>query len=80
MPPDYPHYWKTNVIWGATVIEIGGGVTSIAYFTDGELRFIESIPLGGASITNDIARGLSIPIEEAERIKTLKGQCSCRPR
>ncbi len=64
---------------GATVIEIGGGVTSLAYFTDGELRFIESIPLGGASITNDIARGLSIPIEEAERIKTLKGSVLAAP-
>lgn len=64
---------------GATIIEIGGGVTSVAYFTDGELRFIDSIPLGGASITNDIARGLSIPIEEAERIKTLKGSVLAAP-
>ena len=64
---------------GATVIEIGGGVTSLAYFTDGELRFLDSIPLGGASITNDIARGLSIPVEEAERIKTLKGSVLAGP-
>ena len=64
---------------GATVIEIGGGVTSIAYFIDGELRFIDSIPLGGANITNDIARGLSIPVEEAERIKTLKGSVLAAP-
>ncbi len=58
---------------GATVIEIGGGVTSLGYFVDGQLNYLDSVPLGGASITNDIARGLSIPLDEAERIKTLKG-------
>ena len=37
--------------------------------------FCDSIPLGGAHITSDIARGLSTPLPYAERLKTLHGSC-----
>ena len=58
---------------GTTIIEIGGGMTSIGYFVQGQIRYIDSIPHGGGSITQDIAKMFSIPMNEAERIKTLKG-------
>ena len=52
---------------------MGGGTTSFAVFFDGALAFTDSIPVGGLHVTNDIARGLSTPINHAERLKTLYG-------
>lgn len=60
---------------GVTVIDMGGGTTSMAVFYDGALVFVDSIPIGGGHVTNDIARGLSTPFNQAERIKTLHGSC-----
>jgi cell division protein FtsA len=60
---------------GVTLIDMGGGTTSIAVFFDGELVFTDSIPVGGGHVTNDIARGLSTPLAQAERMKTLYGSC-----
>jgi cell division protein FtsA len=58
---------------GVTVIDMGGGTTTIAVFFDGNLIFADSVPVGGSHVTNDIARGLSTPIAHAERMKTLFG-------
>lgn len=58
---------------GATVIDIGGGTTSISVFHGGNLIYATAIPIGGSHITSDIARGLNTPINNAERIKTLYG-------
>ena len=58
---------------GAMVIEMGAGVTSVGIFMEGHLVYLDSIPVGGLNVTSDIARGLSTPMEEAERIKTLHG-------
>ncbi len=58
---------------GATVIDMGAGTTSLAVFYDGQVVFTDSIPVGGSHVTNDIAKGLSTSIANAERIKTLYG-------
>ncbi len=58
---------------GVTVIDIGGGSTTIASFVEGALVYLGSIPVGGTHITNDLARGLSTPVSQAERLKTLYG-------
>jgi cell division protein FtsA len=58
---------------GATVIDMGGGTTSIAVFAEGHLIHTAQIPVGGWNVTNDLARGLSTPIAHAERLKTLHG-------
>lgn len=58
---------------GVTVIDMGGGSTSIASFLDGTLVHIDTVPLGGGHITSDIARGLATPLIQAERLKTLYG-------
>jgi len=58
---------------GATLIDMGGGTTSIAVFLGGNVIFTDVLPVGGLHVTNDIARGLSTPIAEAERMKTLLG-------
>jgi cell division protein FtsA len=58
---------------GATVVDMGGGTTSIAVFAEGQLIHTSQIPVGGWQVTNDLARVLSTPINHAERLKTLHG-------
>lgn len=60
---------------GVTMIDIGGGSTSVAVFFDGELVHTDVVPAGGQHVTSDIARGLSTPLKQAERLKTLYGSC-----
>ena len=58
---------------GVAVIDIGGGTTDLAIFTQGALRHTFILPLAGDQITNDIAVGLRTTIPEAERIKRKYG-------
>ncbi|MCH7555159.1 MAG: cell division protein FtsA [Proteobacteria bacterium] len=58
---------------GVTLIDMGGGATSIAVFIDGDMVHADVVPIGGNHITNDIARGLSTTVSYAERMKTLYG-------
>lgn len=58
---------------GVTVIDMGGGTTSIAVFAEGAPLFTDVVPVGGHHLTMDIARGLSTPLGHAERLKTLYG-------
>ncbi len=64
---------------GVTLIDMGGGSTNIAVFFDGELVHVDSVPVGGHNVTNDIARGLSTPVAHAERMKTLYGSALPTP-
>ncbi len=58
---------------GVTVIDFGGGTTSLAMFVNGDCVHVDSVAIGGQHITSDIAEALSTPAETAERIKTLHG-------
>lgn len=58
---------------GVTCIDMGGGVTTIAVFSEGNLLYTDCVPVGGGHVTNDIARGLSTPLGHAERMKILFG-------
>ena len=58
---------------GSTVIDFGGGTTSMATFMDGKLIYADTVPLGGHHVTTDIARILSTPIADAERLKAVEG-------
>lgn len=58
---------------GVTVVDMGGGVTSLGVFVEGNLIHTDYVPVGGAHVTSDIARGLSTPLAHAERLKTLYG-------
>lgn len=64
---------------GVTVVDMGGGTTSLAVFFDGHVVHTDSVPIGGGHITNDIARGLSTPLAHAERMKTLFGSAIASP-
>lgn len=54
---------------GVVLVDIGGGTTDIAVYRDGVLRHTAVLSLGGNHITNDIAVGLRLTAEDAERIK-----------
>lgn len=56
---------------GVTCIDMGAGATGIAVFSGGSFIYCDSINIGGNHITNDIAQNLSVPLMEAERLKTL---------
>jgi cell division protein FtsA len=58
---------------GCVCLDFGAGTTSIAVFAGGHLVHVDAIAIGGQHITNDIARGLSIRLEDAERLKTMHG-------
>ena len=54
---------------GVTLVEIGSSTTNIAVYHAGSIRHSAVIPIGSASITNDIAVMLQVNISEAEEIK-----------
>lgn len=54
---------------GVCVIDIGGGTTDLAVFTDGAIRHTKVIPIAGDQVTNDIAAALRTPRQHAEEIK-----------
>jgi cell division protein FtsA len=54
---------------GVCLIDIGGGTTDIAIFTDGAIKHTAVIPIAGDQVTNDIAIALRTPTQNAERIK-----------
>ena len=64
---------EDEVDLGVTIVDMGGGTTTIAVFYDGEVIHADSIPVGGQLVTSDIARGLSTSVAHAERMKTLYG-------
>lgn len=54
---------------GVCMVDIGGGTTDIAVFKDGLLKSTAVISVAGDHVTNDIARVLYLPIDEAEKLK-----------
>lgn len=54
---------------GCVLIDVGGGTTSVAAFIDGSLSFSGVIPVGARNITNDLAIGLRVSLETAEKVK-----------
>ena len=58
---------------GVCLVDIGGGTTDIAVFTQGAIRHTAVIPIAGDQITNDIAMALRTPTLEAEEIKIRYG-------
>jgi cell division protein FtsA len=58
---------------GVVLVDIGGGTTDVAIFTEGAIRHTTVLPIGGDQITNDIAMALRTPTAEAEEIKVLYG-------
>jgi cell division protein FtsA len=60
---------------GVCLVDIGGGTTDIAVFTEGSIRHTAVIPIAGDQVTNDIAVALRTPTQFAEEIK-IKYACA----
>ena len=60
---------------GVALVDIGGGTTDIAIFTEGAIRHTGVIPIAGDQVTNDIAMALRTPTQHAEEIK-IKYACA----
>ena len=60
---------------GVCLVDIGGGTTDIAIFTEGSIRHTGVIPIAGDQVTNDIAMALRTPTQHAEEIK-IKYACA----
>lgn len=60
---------------GVCMVDIGGGTTDIAIFTEGSIRHTGVIPIAGDQVTNDIAMALRTPTPHAEDLK-IKYACA----
>jgi len=58
---------------GTFLVDIGGGTTDVAVYSQGAIWHSEVVPLGGNLVTKDIAIGTKAPIKEAEQIKKMVG-------
>lgn len=54
---------------GVVTIDVGAGCTSVSVFEEGTILHAVCLPIGGESVTNDIAIGLRTSVDTAERIK-----------
>lgn len=64
---------------GTALVDIGGGTTDIAVYSEGWLRHTAVLGIGGNHFTNDLSVGLRLPFHEAERIKRLCGSVILQP-
>lgn len=60
---------KTEKELGVVLVDIGGGKIDLTIFVEGALSYSASIPIGARHITNDIAVGLRVSLDSAEKIK-----------
>ena len=59
---------------GVILVDIGGGTTDVAIFVEGALSYSSVIPIGAINITKDLAAGLRVSLESAEKIKLRLGE------
>ncbi|MFZ7125955.1 MAG: cell division protein FtsA [Desulfobacterales bacterium] len=60
---------------GCALIDMGGGTTDLAVFSENNIKHTFVLALGGNNLTNDVAIGLRAPHHESEKIKTRYGTC-----
>jgi cell division protein FtsA len=54
---------------GVVLVDIGGGTTHVVVFVEGAPFYSVVLPIGARNVTNDIAIGLRLSLEEAEKLK-----------
>jgi cell division protein FtsA len=64
---------------GATIIDMGGGTTSMAVYAENQMMHTSQLAIGGLHVTKDLAIGLSTTLIHAERLKTLFGNVESSP-
>lgn len=60
---------ETEKELGVVLVDIGGGKMDMCIYVEGALSYSSSIPLGARHVTNDIAVGLRVSLESAEKVK-----------
>jgi cell division protein FtsA len=70
---------ETEKELGVILVDIGGETTDLVIFVDGAIAYSSVIPLGGRHVTSDIAVGLRISLESAEKIKQWLGRNPKQP-
>ncbi len=60
---------------GAAILDIGAGTSGLAVYEEGDLLHTAVLPIGSSNITHDLAIGLKVDVETAERLKIEKGVC-----
>lgn len=60
---------ETEKELGVALIDLGGGATDVVLFNEGAACFSSVVPFGGKNLTNDLAIGLRVSLDEAEKIK-----------
>jgi len=59
--------------YGAILIDFGYSTSSISYIKNGQMRFLDSVPLGSLNLVNDLMQGIGVSFSTADRIKSLYG-------
>lgn len=70
---------ETEKELGVVLVDIGGGVTNIIIFVEGAPFYTAVLPIGAKNVTNDLAIGLRVSLETAEKIKIALSQKEKKP-
>jgi cell division protein FtsA len=63
---------------GVILADIGGGTTDLAIYIEGMIWHTKVLPVGGNHVTNDVAIGLRLPFNVAEKVKIERGHARAR--
>ncbi len=63
---------------GVVLVDIGAGTTDIAIYTEGSMAYSSVLAIGARHVTNDLAIGLRISLESAEKIKLYFSQTQAK--
>lgn len=64
---------ETEKEMGVILADIGGGTTDLAIYIEGMIWHTKVLPVGGNHVTNDVAIGLRLPFNIAEKVKIERG-------
>lgn len=64
---------------GVVLVDIGGETTEVVIFIDGSVAYSSVVPIGARHITSDMAVGLRVSLESAEKIKLSLGRLPKMP-
>jgi cell division protein FtsA len=64
---------ETEREMGVVVCDIGGGTTDLAIYINGDVWHTMVLAIGGNYLTSDVAHGLNLPLDQAEKVKIQYG-------
>lgn len=70
---------ETEKELGVVLVDFGGGVTTLMIYVEGAPFYTSALPIGARNVTNDLAIGLRLSLESAEKIKIALPTAKSRP-